>query len=278
MTAETLNHYLDAWGLSEPHLLAETHTSYVYTVDSGGETAVLKLLKSHADEEQNGAVALTHFNGQGAVRLLRHDLNAHLLEYADGDDLVGMVARGDDAKAAGIIADVLAQLHAVPVDMPPPGLTPLRRWFLALFNKADTDRSQGTDSIYVRAAAVADRLLNTPQDERVLHGDIHHENIRYREGRGWLAFDPKGLYGERTYDAANTLCNPINMPELVEDETRLLAISAILAERLHLDHKRLLAFIFAYTCLSASWFLEDDVEPVGALRIAQIVEPHIGGF
>jgi streptomycin 6-kinase len=278
MTAEMLNHYLEAWELSAPHLLAETHTSHVYTVDVQGETAVLKLLKSHADEEQNGAVALMHFNGQGAVRLLRHEPNAHLLEYAGGNNLVGMVARGDDAQAAGVIADVLTQLHAVPVDVLPQGLTPLRRWFAALFNQANSERDKGTDSIYVRAAAVAEKLLSTPQDERVLHGDIHHENIRYRDGRGWLAFDPKGLYGERTYDVANTLCNPINMPDVVENETRLLSISGLLAERLHLDHGRLLAFIFAYTCLSASWFLEDDVDPVSALRMAEIVEPHIGGF
>ena len=278
MTAEILNHYLETWRLSEPHLLAETHTSYVYTVNSGGETAVLKLLKPHADEEQNGAVALMHFNGQGAVRLLRHDSNAHLLEYAGGDDLVSMVARGDDAKAAGIIADVLTQLHAVPVDVPPPGLTPLRRWFRALFNQAERERDKGADSVYIRAATVAEKLLSAPQDERVLHGDIHHENIRYRDGRGWLAFDPKGLYGERTYDAANTLCNPINMPDVVEDETRLLTISGFLAKRLHFDHARLLAFVFAYACLSASWWLNDGVDPVGELRIAELAEPHIGGF
>jgi streptomycin 6-kinase len=27
--------------------------------------------------------------------------------------------------------------------------------------------------------------------------------------RGWLAIDPKGLYGERGFDYANIFCNPV---------------------------------------------------------------------
>src|SRR5689334_19830283 len=88
MTSEWLSRYLQIWNLSQPTLLAETRSSLVYTVAYQGETAILKLLKPAGEEEQVGAVALAHFNGQGAVRLLRHDSNAHLLEYADGDDLV----------------------------------------------------------------------------------------------------------------------------------------------------------------------------------------------
>lgn len=277
MTPELLSHYLQIWNLSEPNLLTETHSSFVYTVDYQGETAVLKLLKPAGEEEREGVIALAHFNGQGAVRLLRHDSNAHLLEYADGDDLVGMVQRGDDEEAARIIADVLNQLHAVPVESPP-GLTTLRTWFRALFKQAERDQQKGTDSIYVRGSLVAETLLNAPEQERILHGDIHHANIRYRAGRGWLAFDPKGLYGERTYDAANTLCNPIDMRDLVENETRLLTIAGILAERLNIELPRLLAFVYVYTCLSASWWLGDGVDPVEDLRIAAIVEPHLAHF
>jgi streptomycin 6-kinase len=50
-------------------------------------------------------------------------------------------------------------------------------------------------------------MLADPREVRVLHGDIHHRNIRM-SGRGWLSLDPKGLVGERTYDCASSLCNP----------------------------------------------------------------------
>lgn len=67
---------------------------------------------------------------------------------------------------------------------------------------------------------IAEQLLSDHQKTRVLHGDIHHYNIK-NSPRRWLAFDPKGVIGERTYDCANALCNPV-MPELVHNETRLL--------------------------------------------------------
>jgi len=112
-----------------------------------------------------------------------------------------------------------------------------------------------------------------------LHGDIHHYNIKHSP-RGWLAFDPKGVVGERTYDCANALCNPV-MPELVHNEKRLLNNAAILAETLDLELGRVLAFAYGYACLNASWWTQlRDREGAEAivqwyLTIAKIIEPHI---
>jgi streptomycin 6-kinase len=271
---DTLHDYLHTWSLSEPAFLAETFTSTLYTVRFNGAAAVLKLLKPVGIfDESPGAVALRCFNGQGAVRLLRHDERAHLLEYAAGDDLVPLVRRGEDDAATMIIAGVLNQLHAAYAGPPPDELRPLRRWFRALFEQAEQDTGAGNPSIFVRAARVAETLLDHPQAERVLHGDIHHANIRHSE-RGWLTYDPKGLYGERTYDAANTVCNPIDMPALVADEKRLLRTVDLLAEHLAIARDRVLAFVYVYACLSARWSLEDGEEPGLALRVAEITEPH----
>jgi len=92
----------------------------------------------------------------------------------------------------------------------------------------------------------------------------------------WLAFDPKGLVGERTYDCANTLCNPV-MPELVHNERRLLTNAAILADMLTLDPWRVLAFTYAYACLNASWWLQLGGSDIVQwhLNVAAIIEPHI---
>ena len=94
--------------------------------------------------------------------------------------------------------------------------------------------------------------------------------------RGWLAFDPKGLVGERAYDCANTLCNPV-MPALVHSETRLLANAAILAGMLALDPWRVLAFTYAYACLNASRWLRLGGNDIVQwhLDVAMIIEPHI---
>ena len=274
-----LHYYLATWNLSDPQLLAQTMTSHIYTVNYETETTILKLLSPSEIDEQRGAVALRYFDGHGAVRLLRYDEGAHLMEYAAGDELLTLVERGEDENATRIIAQVIQQLHSVPQNIPHAGLFLLERWFEALFNKAASDRQAGIDSIYVRSASLAKRLLVDQREVRVLHGDIHHRNIR-KTSRGWLTFDPKGLIGERTYDCANTLCNP-DMPELVHNETRLLTNAAILADTLALDLSRVLAFTYAYACLNASQWLP-RIDTKGAedtvhwfLKIAAMIEPHV---
>jgi streptomycin 6-kinase len=271
-----LNYYLAAWQLSNPQLITQTHTSHIYTVAHENETVVLKLLSAVETKEQTGALALRYFNGRGAVRLLRYDEGAHLLEYAAGHELVTLVEHGEDENATRIIAQVIKQLHSVPQDAPRDGLVVLDRWFGELFSKAAADRQAGRESIYVRGAALAERLCADQREVRVLHGDIHHYNIR-QSARGWLAFDPKGLLGERTYDCANTLCNP-GMPELVHNEARLLTNAAILADTLAIELPRLLAFTYAYTCLNASsWAQRSDGEDIVQwfLKVAMIIEPHL---
>ncbi|MGA7732331.1 MAG: aminoglycoside phosphotransferase family protein [Chloroflexia bacterium] len=278
--SKDLNYYMVEWNLSNPQLLTRTFTSSIYTVTHENETVILKLLSPSETKEQSGALALRYFDGRGAVRLLRYDEGAHLLEYAAGDELVTLVERGEDGNATRIIAQVIKQLHSVPQELPRDGFVELYSWFGELFNKAAADRQAGSESIYVRGAAVAERLLTDQREVRVLHGDIHHYNIRH-SSRGWLAFDPKGfLVGERTYDCANTLCNP-DMPELVHNEARLLTNAAILADTLTIDLQRVLAFTYAYGCLNASWWLlvsdaeqaEDIIQ--WSLKVAMIIEPHI---
>src|SRR5690606_5156610 len=104
----------------------------VYTVQAEGETVVLKLLTPIGiEDEQQGAVALRWFEGEGAVQLLRADTEAHLLEYVAGDNLTDLVKQGRDEEATHIIANVLNKLH-LKSGRPPQSLTPLCRWFRAL--------------------------------------------------------------------------------------------------------------------------------------------------
>jgi len=274
-----LNEYLAAWDLSSPQLLKQTMTSQIYKVVHDNETVILKLISTSEVDEQRGAQALRYFDGHGAVRILLYDDGAQLMEYAAGDALVTLVERGEDERATRIIAQVIKQLHSVPQDSPYDGMIMLDHWFGALLEKAAREKQAGIESIYVRGASLAERLLTDQQEIRVLHGDIQHYNIRHSP-RGWLAFDPKGVVGERTYDCANTLCNPVK-PDLVHNETRLLRNAAILADALALELWRVLAFTYVYACLNASWWtrLSDREEAEDIVRwhldVAEIIEPHI---
>jgi streptomycin 6-kinase len=263
--------YLLKWRLSDPRILAKTFTSIVYRVRLDDRDVVLKVLnRTGAVDEAGGAAALRYFDGDGAVRLLEHDEGAQLLEYASGGDLVPMVLAGRDEQASEIIADVLTRLHRPRGEQPMAELTPLDRRFSSLFAHAAVTG----DALFERAASVAEQLLSTQTSPCVLHGDIHHENIRDAGERGWLAIDPKGLYGERTFDAANVFLNP-QQSETVLNEQRFARTTDVLSDRLHLDHARLLRFVFSFACLSAAWSLADGQNPASALAVARIAEERL---
>ena len=273
---ETLENYIRLWNLSNPQPIAETFTSTIFRVQTSGQYCVLKIL-SEAGREDEGAAAdvLKWYDGHGAVRLLQHDAGAVLLEYLDGGDVTELVKAGKDDAATEIIAGVLNKLHSVCRFASPTNLTPLSRRFGSLFDSAARDHEQAVRRLLVRGAAVAHGLLGRQGRPHVLHGDIHHENIRQHTRRGWLAIDPKGLVGDRIYDAANTLCNPHSLPKIVLDRNRLMRQADIMATILRVSQPRLLSYVFAHACLSACWSMEDGHDPSLALAIARIAETCI---
>lgn len=274
-TAAQLNHYLEKWSLRDAAPLAQTETSHLHKVKCGSGEAVLKVLTEVGKaDERSGATALRLFDGHGAVRLLESDDEAQLLEYLPGPDLSELVKTGHDEEATEEIAKVINTLHSMSPKEKPEGLITLDRRFQSLFEKAKHDEGGGVRSIYVKAARVARALLDQRQSVRALHGDIHHENVRH-SARGWIAIDPKGLWGERTYDAANTVCNPVSLPGVVHDEDRLFRVAETLANSLELDRDRLLRFVFVHAALWAAWSLEETQDPAHALKVVSILEAHL---
>jgi streptomycin 6-kinase len=271
--SEALGKYLARWHLSNPRPLATTPTSNLYTVQAADQLAVLKILSEiGAKDEQAAASALKWFNGHGAVTLLRHDCGAMLLELIEGESLTSLVKSRHDDEATKIIAEILNKLHFANTREPPGDLIPLSDRFRSLL---EIEAGDELGQIIERGAKVARKLLSDNESGYVLHGDIHHDNIRHHPQRGWLAIDPKGLIGERTYDAANALCNPQCLPDRVENPERLLRQAEIMATALNVDQSRLLRYTFAHACLSACWSVEDGQDPRHALAMARISESGI---
>lgn len=269
MISDVLYEYCRKWNLSNPAKIAETFTSHVFKVSYQNRTAVLKVLTIVGQKhEAKGPVVLRCFEGNGAVRLLNADEGAYLLEFVDGRHLKDLVANSGDDKATEIICDVLNQIHSY-AGPKPSDLISMTENFRGLFARA---KIEPPDSIFSFGAKVALRLIETERDPHVLHGDIHHKNILESKDRGWLAIDPQCLYGERTYDVANSFFNPDDMPDLVETQDRIEKCCQIFSRRLNLDSKRILEFAFAYGCLSSAWCIEDGHNPERRLRITRLIQ------
>jgi streptomycin 6-kinase len=223
--------------------------------------AMLKV--ATVDEEKFGGQCMNWWEGKGAARVLAIQDNAILLERAMGNkNLVEFVNKGLDDEATRIICHAIAKLHQ-PSNKPLPKLTPLPIWFRTL--KLAAMHYKG---LFIQSMEAADILLANPENIGVLHGDIHHHNVLYFGSRGWLAIDPKGLYGERTFDYANLFCNPDRA--IANDPSIFLKRVQIVSELAQIDRKRLLQWILAWCGLSAAWMIEDGNDGGFDMGVAQL--------
>jgi streptomycin 6-kinase len=255
----TPDRYLARWNLVADGEPVSTPSSLLLPVRRGAEPAMLKIARE--EEERRGGRVMAWWNGDGAARVLAHDDHALLLERATGPrTLAAMVAAGNDDEASRILCAVAARLHA-PRRAPPPELVPLSRWFQALGPAA---RAHG--GLLAEADTAARELLGSPRDVVVLHGDIHHGNVLDAGERGWIAIDPKGLLGERTFDFVNILRNPDAATALRPG--RFSRQVGVLATEVALDQRRLIEWTLAFAGLSAAWCIADGKPAALDLAVA----------
>jgi streptomycin 6-kinase len=194
-----------------------------------------------------------------------------LIERATGTrSLVAMVLSGEDIETAEILADTVTKLHELRLKPIPKSLVPLNQHFESLFKRA------AEHPLLNLSASVAKILLDTQRDVFPLHGDLHHYNVLDGGSRGWLAIDPKALLGERTYDVANLLRNPWPHGEIVHSADRMMRLAILYGDRLHLLRNRILAFALAHSGLSASWDLDDGLDPAYSLKCVEVLVPLVG--
>jgi streptomycin 6-kinase len=259
--------YLHRWELEPDGSPIITERSRLLPVRHRGDPAMLKI--AIESEESFGAMLMTWWDGNGAARVLAHDGDALLLERAvGGASLIGMARSGCDDQASRIICDVAAKLHA-PRDRAPRELIPLSRRFAEL---APAAASHG--GVLRRAATIAEELLATPEQITVLHGHLHHGNVLDFGPRGWLAIDPKGLFGERAFDFANIFCNPDR--DIATAPGRLACQANVVSGAARLDRSRLLKWIVAWAGLSAAWFIGEGEDPAPQLAVAEIAAAELG--
>lgn len=173
----------------------------VRTVDGGA--AVLKI--GFPDEESaHEHLALHHWGGRGAVRLLRADprRRALLLERLRQERLDTMW----DLEACEVVAGLYRVLHV-------PALPQLRLLTSYAARRADAlgrlPRSAPLPRRLVeQALSISRDFASDPGTTGTLiHGDLHYENVMAADREPWLAIDPKPLNGDPHYELAPMLLN-----------------------------------------------------------------------
>ncbi|MEV5149416.1 aminoglycoside phosphotransferase family protein [Streptomyces sp. NPDC052727] len=233
-------------------------------VRADGLRAVLKLQLT--DEESVGEpVALRVWDGDGAVRLLDHDpaTGTMLLERLDESRM--LAGLGDTREAVLVIARLLAHLTSFPA---PPGLRRLGDIAEAMLERTPWALKRipdpGARRIVADCAAAVREVVHDPGD-RLLHWDLHDENVLAADRADWLAIDPKPLAGDPGFELWPALDNRF---EAAEVRWRFDAMTDVLG----LDRPRARAWTLGRLLQNALWDVKDD-RPVQArqLEIARLL-------
>jgi streptomycin 6-kinase len=263
--------------LGEPFELSYHWVCRARTAD--GEPVVLKVGVPGSDQHLSiEAAALTGWAGHGAVRLLRFEpaRGALLLERAlPGAPAAELVPDDDElATAAGV--QVLRRLHAAP---PPADGVPALETRLAAFG-AHLARYAGDHplprNLVVRAQGLGRELCASAPQVRLLHGDLHHDNVLRADREPFLAIDPHGVVGDPGYDAGAWLYNP-------DPPSRDPALLALVPRRLEQfadglgqPLERVTAWGFVQAVLSAVWSAESSQAPDDrVLDVAALLLPEL---
>jgi streptomycin 6-kinase len=248
--SDLLARYIAHWRLRPEGPPFYTAAGALQPVRWRSEPAMLKIALN--DDEARGNRLMAWWNGGQAARVFGQHGAALLMERL-GPPLTASMSIETDEQCCLTLCRTACGLHsqaAAPQAGLLPDLLPLADWCRDLLDAATTH-----DLAVRQAAALAATLLAETRDEVVLHGDLHHGNLLHVAAGGWLAIDPKGLWGERGFDYANLFCNPDY--ELVSAPGRFERLLVLVTESAQLERHRLLCWIASWAGLSSVWFGRD---------------------
>ncbi|MCI3150240.1 hydroxyurea phosphotransferase [Streptomyces sp. GB4-14] len=261
--------FLDRWELKRDGAAGAGEASLVLPVlRRNGTRAVLKL-QMPREETAAALIGLRTWNGDGMVRLLDHDpeTSTMLLERLNAARTLTSVE--DDDAAMGILAELQARLVRVPA---PQGLRSLGDITAEMLEKVPTavealaDRA---DRQLLRgwASAVAE-LADEPGD-RMLHWDLHYDNVLAAQREPWLAIDPEPLAGDPGFDLWPALDSRWDDVVMKNDALRVVRRRFdLLTEVLGLDRARATGWTLGRLLQNSLWDIEDGETTLASSSIA----------
>jgi streptomycin 6-kinase len=193
---------LAEWSLTPDGAATRSNAALVLPVRTeAGRPAVLKIGWPHREAEHE-ALALRHWQGRGAVQLLRADPHRWtlLLERLHREDLGEL----GDLQACEVVAGLYRRLH-VPA---PPQLRLLSQQCARWVEELGATELPVPRRMVEQARSLARDLAGDEATDGVLiHTDLHFYNVLAGDRDEWLAIDPKPLSGDPHYELAPMLWN-----------------------------------------------------------------------
>ncbi|MFH9424056.1 aminoglycoside phosphotransferase family protein [Streptomyces sp. NPDC017529] len=250
--------FLERWELKRDGEAGFGEASLVLPVLRRDGTRAALRFQMPKEETTAALIGLRTWNGDGVVRLIDSDRTSGtmLLERLDGSRTLASLE--DDDAAMTVLAGLLRRLVSVPAPEGLRGLGDIAAEMLeqvpeAVAALADPD---GRRQLRSWASAVAE-LAGEPGD-RLLHWDLHYDNVLAGEREPWLAIDPEPLAGDPGFDLWPALDS--GWADVVASGDPLRVVRRrfdLLTDALGLDRERAVGWTLGRLLQNSLWDIED---------------------
>ncbi|MGC8488379.1 MAG: aminoglycoside phosphotransferase family protein [Clostridia bacterium] len=220
----------------------------------GGETFVLKI--GDRGRIAGEARALTALAGPALVRVVDCWASEGALLIEDITPGVQLAREEDEDVARHALHAVLAGLARVSDCT---GVPTLAQWLQALdpFEVRLREAADPHADAVARALVLRQQLLASAPPARLLHGDLHDQNMLSRRDGLYIAVDPKGVGGDPAYEPACFLMNrwARRCGATAAEMRREAGLTAVGAG---FSPDRVWDWAFVHTALSLAWSAEDS--------------------
>ncbi|TCN39660.1 streptomycin 6-kinase [Kribbella orskensis] len=244
-------------------------------VQTDGTRAMLKLQPVN-DENADEALGLRTWGEDYAVRVLDDAPDATiLLERLEPRSLSGLP---DDTEATRILAELLARLSAVQAPVGLRRLEDIAGQMLADAPGLMPRLADPAEQTLVRRCAARVAELVPESGDRLLHWDLHYDNVMASRRQPWLAIDPKPLAGDPCFELFQALNN--RWDDLVATGDLPRAIQRrfdLMVEVVGLDRERAVGWTLGRILQNVLWDLEGGeyaVDPVQVVIAAALEDPR----
>lgn len=215
---------------------------------------VLKILVNNTKEPE----VLKLFNGNGYVILLDYDpaYRGLLLQDIIPGNTLSTLFPTKDAVALEIMASLVKKASQIDIALHENEFETISDWLQLLGVHKSIKIPK---KVLQRAQEISKILLEECQNQYLLHGDLHQDNILQcaenpLDSSSWVIIDPKGVIGPIEFEVVRFLFNPLpalirqsNPEELIQ--RRIEQLTRIFG----FQRQRLIDWFFVQAVLSACW-------------------------
>lgn len=260
----------EAYHLSKLEPLKNLTYNYVLSGFQNNQPIILKLGLDQKGLQQE-IETLKAFSGYGVANILSTGKDFFLQVRAVPGNTLKKYFPEKEKEAIELISQLIPKLHQAPLPLNH-AFEHIQDWLLALDKTWDIPLE-----FLKKARELRDDLLKTSNQDVLLHGDLHHDNILQSEHK-WLIIDPKGIIGDPTYEIAAFIRNPI--PELLTYSHATSIIQnriALFSKFLKFPQKRIMQWCFVQSVLAWIWALEDNSNTTYFKNLTPLFEALIDG-